>query len=54
MGERGDVVWASVVRGSILEDVVTLAALVGLLNNPLEKLSKIVKGSGEVIHPLNC
>ena len=34
--------------------VVTLAVLVGLLNNPLEKRSKIVKDSGEINHQLNC
>ena len=34
--------------------LVTLTALVGLLNNPLGKRSKIVKGSGEIIHQLNC
>ena len=34
--------------------VVTLAALVGLLNNPLEKWLKWVEGWGEIIQQLNC
>ena len=34
--------------------LVTLTALVGLLNKTLAKQSKTVKGSGEIIHQLNC